>query len=70
MDRACDHSAMRSVSHFQPFARAEARSWKVPPFRWSEWRTIESARMLGVPVVANRGGGANPQANRRDAVTL
>ena len=22
MDRACDHSAMRSVSHFQSFARS------------------------------------------------
>ena len=33
MDWACDHSDMRSVSHFQSFARTEPKSWNVSQFR-------------------------------------
>ena len=56
MDRACDHSAMRSVSHFQPFTRAKGRSWKVPPFRHRNGGPLKA---FGCPVLQlwpNRSG--------------
>ena len=69
MDRACDHSAMRSISHFQPFARAKGRSRKVPPFHHRNGEPLKRPDARHSSCDQSERPEPHPQASRRDAVT-